>query len=124
MALLGGRGLLLADARTNLRALARACIRARALSMDGQIHAMALAAITVDVDQALDVEAELGAQLALDLVFVLDDAAQLDALLFEQALDARLRADARLLADGFRRVRADAVDVRQRDDDALLIRNI
>ena len=74
------------------------------LAADRQVAPMAQAAVRADLDEALDVQRDLAAQVALDLVAAVDELAQpVDLLLGEVAdpgvgVDVRLRED--LLAVG------------------------
>src|ERR1041385_458193 len=102
-----------------LRALARACVRLRALSVHGQAAAVPQTPIGADVHEALDVHGVLAAERALHLVLALDERAQLAGVLVRERLHARVRAHARLLQQPLRRGGADAVDVGERDLDAL-----
>src|SRR6185503_12991411 len=107
-----------------LRTLPRAGVRLRALSVHGQAAAVPQSAIGADVHEALDVHGVLAAQRALHLVLALDERAQLAGVLVGERLHTRVGVDARLLQQPLRRGGADAEDVRERDLDALLGREI
>ena len=81
---------------------------------------MTQAAIAADLHQALDVHGNFAAQVALYLDVVVNVVAQLADIILGQILDAGIRVHARRLDDIVRDVTANAVDVGQRDLDALL----
>src|SRR5579871_6483877 len=78
-AFLGGATLLrlLAAADGLLRALARAGVRLRALAVDGEATAMAEPAVRADLGEALDRLGPLAAEIAFDLVVLVDVVAEL-----------------------------------------------
>src|SRR5829696_1512302 len=82
-------------------------------------------AITFDRLQPLEVQADLAAQIAFDNIFaVLDRVNDLRQLLLADVLGADRRIDLRALEYFDRVCRADAVNVAQRDINALLARNL
>jgi len=91
-----------------------------ALAADGQALAVAQAAIAAEVHQALDVEAHFAAQVAFDLVTLLQRLADAVDLVFGEVLGplgaVQLGGRADLLRGGL----ADAVEVLERDLDLLL----
>jgi hypothetical protein len=80
--------------------------------------------VAADLDLAADVGGHLAAEVTLDLEVALDVVAQLDEVFVGQVADPPVRADAgggqRLLGAGA----PDAVDVRERDLEALLAREV
>src|ERR1051326_6446378 len=76
------RRCLLAAGDSLARTLARACVGAGALTVDGQAAPMAYAAIAVDLHQALDVQVDLTSQVAFDRVFAVDNLAQTGGFVF------------------------------------------
>jgi len=106
------------------RAFARASIGLGALAADGQTAHVADAAIALDTLQALEVHADFAAQVAFDHVLAfLDGMDDLRELLLGQISGADGRVNVRALEDFFRVDGANAVDVAQRDVDALVRRN-
>ncbi len=86
--------------------------------------AVTQAAVAAEVHQALDVHRDFATQVALDLVVAVDRLADLQHLGVGQLVDAALGRDADLVDDLLGELRADAVDVLQRDDDALVGRDV
>src|SRR5262249_35126183 len=117
------RRLLLAGNRPRL-ALAGARIGMGPLAAHGQAAAVAQAAVTTKIHQAPDVHGHIAAQVALHHVVAIDRLADLQHFGVGQVIDAALIGDADLLADLLRKPRADAVNILQRDDDALLRWNV
>ena len=85
---------------------------------------MAQAAVAADVDQPLDVHADLAAEVTLDGQVAVDEVAQAVDLLVGQLAHPRVRVDAGLEQQLLARRRADAVDVLQPDLDALVARQV
>ena len=85
---------------------------------------MADATVAVDLDQALDVLADLLAQLAFDGEVLVDEVADAVDLVVGQVADLGVRGDAGLGADLLRGGAADAVDVAERHVDLLVARNV
>src|SRR5690242_3005145 len=102
------------------RTLAGARIGMRALTADRQRAAMAQAAIGAKVHQPLDVHRHLAAEIAFDLVVAVDRLTDRQHLGVRQLVDATLHRNADLLHDLLGEGRADAMDVLQRDHDALV----
>src|SRR5579871_2785791 len=118
-----GRRLLLA--RHHLaRALARARIGMRALAAYRKAAAMADAAIASEVHQALDRLLHLAAQIALDLVLLVDHVADMDLLLGRQLVAVARRIDLGLGKNLQRRAAPDSIDIGQRDFHPLVMRQL
>src|SRR6185503_7605182 len=95
--------------------LAGTSVGVGALSANRQCAAMPVAAIALDIDEALDVHLDVFAKIALDITFVLDHLADAVYLFFVQVLDLFEGVYVCLLQD-FERARiADAIDVCERD---------
>ena len=107
-ALLAGDGL--------LRALASACIGTRALAADRQTAAMTNAAIAADISQPRDVLRHLATQLPLDNVILVQQGRDPRDFVFAQLAGTDMRIDARLVAQLSRDLRANPVQVLQRND--------
>src|SRR5438270_1523993 len=90
--------LLLAGDRPRL-ALAGARVGVRALAADRQALAVAQAAIAGEVHQPLDVHCGFAAEVAFDLVVLVDRLADVEDFLVGQVLDPLFAADAELLRD-------------------------
>ena len=107
------------------RAFACARVGGGALAAHGQAAHMADAAITLDALQALEVHAQFAAKIAFDHVpAVLNSMDDLRNLLLGEVLGADVRIDLGSLEHSDGVDGADAVDVTQRDIDALLGRNL
>jgi hypothetical protein len=106
------------------RAFARARVGLRALSAHGQAAHMANAAIAFDALQPLKIHAEFAAQIALNDVFAfLDRVDDLRKLGFGQILRASRPVNVRAFEDLQRVDGTDALDVAQRNVNALVRRN-
>ena len=106
------------------RTFARAGVRLGALAAHGQAAHVADAAVAFDALQPLQVHADFAAQIAFDDVFAfLNGMDDLRKLLLGQIFGADGRVNVRALEDLLRVDGADAVDVAQRDVDALVRRN-
>src|SRR5690606_31997757 len=116
-------GLLLAGDRL-CRALAGPRVRMRALAANRQTAAMAETAIAAEVHEALDVHRHFAAQVALDDIVTVDGLADLQDLRVGELIHPPLRRNTNLLADFLREFRTNAMNVLERDDNALLRRNI
>jgi hypothetical protein len=81
---------------------------------------VAQAAIRADLDEALDVERHLAAQVALDLVAPVDELTQPVDLLFGQVAHPRVRVDVRLRQDLLAGRQTDPEDVGEGDLHPLL----
>src|SRR5436305_3891296 len=110
--------LLLARDRPRL-ALAGAGVGVRALAADRQALAVAQAAVAGEVHQPLDVHRGFAAEVAFDLVVLVDRFADVEDFLVGQVLDPLFAADAELLRDLLGGRATDSVDVGERDFDAL-----
>src|SRR5881394_1956352 len=106
------------------RALARARIGVGALTAHRQAAAMTQAAIAAEVHQTLDVDADFSTKIALDQIVAVDHFANLQNFLVAELADATLSGDLYLLDDLGRVLLADAMDVLERDQDALVGRDI
>src|SRR6185437_6704954 len=102
------------------RPLARARIGMGALAAHRQAAAMAQPAIAAEVHQPLDVDTGLATKIALDDVVAVDHFADLQHVRVAQLADATLLRDLHLLDDVGRALRADAMDILQRDQHALV----
>src|SRR6185295_17534287 len=122
--LLSNRKLLLLAGDRLGRALARARIGVGALAAHRQTAAMTQAAIAAEVHQTLDVDAGLAAKIAFDEIVAVDHFADLQDFLVAQLADATIRRDLDLLDDLGRVLLADAMDVLERDQNALVGRDI
>src|SRR4051812_1318492 len=111
--------LLLAGDRLG-RTLARTRIGVGALTAHRQAAAMAQAAIAAEVHQTLDVDADFTTKIALDQIVAVDDFADLQNFLIAELADAALGRDLHLLDDLGSVLLADAMDVLERDQDALV----
>ena len=90
------------------------------LAADGEVPAVPDAAIAADFHEPLDVLGGLLAEIALDLVLVLDRLADPGYLVLGEVLDARVPVDLGGLQDLSGARPADAEDVGQADFDALV----
>src|ERR1043165_2668188 len=106
------------------RTLARARIGVGALAAHRQAAAMTQAAIAAEIHQTLDVDAGLATKIALDQIVAVDHFADLQNFLVAELADATLRGNLHLLDDLGRVLLADAMDVLERDQDALVGRDI
>src|SRR5947207_861157 len=86
--------------------------------------AVTQAAIAAEVHQTLDVDADLTTKIALDQIVAIDHFADLKNFLIAELADATLGGDLHLLDDLGRVLLADAMDVLERDQDALVGRDI
>ena len=107
-----------------LGTLAGARVRLRALAVDGQAAAVPQALVAADFDLAANVSLNLAAQVAFDLVVLVDVLLERDELVLGEVADANVRADAGG-RERFRRAgAADAVDIGERDLNPLFARKI
>ena len=81
---------------------------------------MAVAAVALNIDEALDVHLDVLAEVALDVTLVLNHLADAVYLFFAQVLDFLEAVNIRLLQDLQRAGVADAEDVSERDPGLLL----
>src|SRR5215211_6123653 len=112
-------GLLLPGHRL-LGSLARARVRARALTVDGKATAVPQALVAADLDLALDVRRDFAAEVTFDLHVAVDERPQLRDLVLGEVAHARVGRDADAIADPLRGRAADAEDVGERDLQPLL----
>jgi len=106
------------------RALAGTGVGLGALAADRQTAHMADATVAFDALQALEVHAEFAAEIALDHILAfLDGVNDLRKLGLSEVLGADRRINVRALEDDLRVNGADAVDVAQRNVNALVRRN-
>src|SRR3954451_15105991 len=114
---------LLAGDRLRL-ALAGAGVGVGGVATHRQAAAVAQAPIGAEIHEPLDVHRHLAAKVALDDVVAVDGLADLEHLGVSQLADPALGRDADLVGDLLGLSRADAVDVLERDHDALVGRDI
>src|SRR4051794_30444685 len=117
------RHLLLAGDRHRLP-LAGTGIGVGPLATHRQATAMPQAAVAGHVHQPLDVHRHFAAQVALDPVLAVDQLADPEDLLIRQLVDPAFLRDVQRLADIDRVLRADAVDIAQRDRHPLVRGNV
>src|SRR3978361_1284155 len=111
--------LLLAGDRLG-RALARARVGVGTLTTHRQTAAMTQAAIAAEVHQTLDVDADFTTKIALDQIVAVDDFADLKHFLVAELAAPPLGLNLHLRDDLGRVLLADAMDVLERDQDALV----
>src|SRR5207249_3755293 len=118
-------GLLLpANADRLLRSAPLPGVRLGSLAADGQVAAVTHPAVRADLDEPLDVEGDLTAEVAFDLVATVDQLAQPVDLLLGQVAHPRVRVDVGLGEDLLGGRQADPEDVGQGDLDPLLARDV
>src|SRR5712671_3599493 len=115
--------LLLAGDRLG-RPLARARVGMGTLTAHRQSAAMTKTAIAAEVHQTLDVHARLATQVAFDQIIAIDHFTDLQHFLVAQLRHAAVIGNLDLLQNLGRIPLADAMDVLERDQDALVGRNI
>ena len=106
------------------RAFARASIRMGALTMNGQAATMTQAAIATEIHQPLNVHRNFTPQIALNRELSVNGFADLQNLAVGELIDAPVSRDFDALADLLSEFRANAMDVLERNDSALLGRNV
>src|ERR1044071_6570533 len=106
------------------RTLAGAGVGVGALAADRQALAVTQTAIAAEIHQALDVDGNLAPQIAFDHVIAVDHFTDLQDFLVGQLRHPTLHRDVDLRHDVLGVLLADAMDVLERDDDALVGRNI
>src|SRR2546425_1334192 len=111
-------------ARRLLGTLAGPRVGPRSLPSDRKILPMPEAPISADIHQALDVHCNLAAARSLDLELRLDHLTQAAGLLVREGLHARVGVDAGHRENLLRRRPSYPKDVRQRDFNALFVRQI
>src|SRR6185437_11674680 len=103
------------------RTFARAGVGLSALTAHRQAAHVAHATIALDALQALEVHADFAAEITFnDILAVLDRVNDLRELRLAQVLRPNLRVDVRLLENLDRVGRADAVNIPQRNINALI----
>ena len=102
------------------RALARARVRVRALSVDRKATTMTEAAVATEVHQTLDVHLDFAAEIAFDAVLGLEQLADALDLVFRQLFGLLGRWDVRTRADLSRERMAHAIEVGERISDLLV----
>src|SRR5690242_6636826 len=117
-------GLLLLAGNRLGRPLAGASVGVGALAAHRQTTTMAQSAIAAEDHQPLDVHVDFASQIAFHHIVTVDDFANLQNLLVGELGDARRVGDVHLVDDLTRLVRPDAVDVLERDDHALVGRQV
>ena len=115
--------LLLAGNRHRL-ALTGTGVRVGPLTTHRQTFAMAQAAVAAQIHQALDVHRDFTPQIALDPVFPVYQLADVEDLLIGELVHPAIVGDAQLLADLGGLGRANAIDIAQPDQHALVGRDI
>src|SRR6478752_6526051 len=115
--------LLLAGDRLG-RTLARARVGMGTLATHRQAAAMTQAAIAAEIHQTLDVHAGLATQVAFDHVIAVDHFTNLQHFLIAQLRDTAINGNLHLVQDLGRVLLADAMDVLERDQNALVGRDI
>ncbi len=86
----------------------------------GRLLAVPEPAIAAEIHQPLDIELHLAAQVAFDEKILVDHLADLQHFVVGELVDAPVFRDVDLLHELLGPVRADAVDILQRHDDALV----
>src|SRR5436190_2857110 len=94
------------------------------LAADRQAAAMTQPAIAAEVHQTLDVHAGLAAKIALNEIVAVDNFADLQDLLVAQLGNPAIIGNLHLLQDVSRILLADAMDILERDQHALVSRDI
>src|SRR6266567_6647321 len=106
------------------RTLARTRIGVGPLTAHRQTATMTQAAIAAEVHQTLDVDADFATQVALDEIVAVDDFADLEHFSVAELIDATILGDLHLFEDLTSDLLADAMDVLERDQHALVGRNV
>jgi hypothetical protein len=118
------RGRVTDDTDSLSRAFTRASVCLSSLSSDGQAAEVADAAVAFDTLKALEIHTDFAAKVTFDDVFaILNRVDDLGQLLFAQIFRANGRVNVGLGQDVFRVAGSDAVNVTERDVDALIRRN-
>src|ERR1700731_2645002 len=115
--------LLLAGDRLG-RPLARTRVGMGALSAHRQSAAMAQAAIAAEIHQTLDVHAGLTTQITFDQIVAVDHFTNLQHFLIAQLIDPTVVGDLDLVHDLGGILLADTMDILERNQDALVGRDI
>jgi hypothetical protein len=95
-----------------------------ALTTHRQSAAMTQAAIAAEIHQTLDVHAGLATQVAFDHIVAVDHFTDLQYFLIAQLRDPAINRNLDFIQDVGRILLADAMDVLERDQDALVGRDI
>src|ERR1700677_2221175 len=119
----GFRLLLLARDRLRL-ALAGARVGVRALAANRQLLAVAKSAMSAQVHQTLDIDGYFPAEIAFDHIIAVDRFADLQHLGVAELRYTAIGRNMHLLANFLGLLRTDAVNILQRDDHALVGRNV
>jgi len=85
---------------------------------------MTLTTVAADIHQTLDVIADFSPERTLDLVFIFDQVTDLNGLFFGQVFHSPAGIDINLVQYFFRRCTAYPIDVREADDNTLVVWNI
>src|SRR6476620_257815 len=120
----GALGRLLLAGDRPRRALAGARVGVRALAAHRQTTAMAQAAIAAQIHQPLDVHRYLAPEVAFDGVVAIDGLADLQDFGIGKLVHAARFGNADLAADVLGELGTDAVDILERNNNALLRRNV
>src|SRR6478735_11866531 len=123
-AVIGCENLLLLAGDRLGRTLARARIGVGTLATHRQTTTMAQAAVAAEVHQTLDVDADLTTQIALDEIVAVDHFADLKHFGVAELIDPTIVWDLDLLHDLTGDLLADAMDVLERDQHALVGRDV
>src|SRR5690554_6900772 len=99
--------------------LARACVRMSALPANGKIAPMPKTPVATEIHQALDVHRDLTTKITLDLVVKVDRLANLTDLVLVEIIGELILGDPRHAADLRRAMRADSVNVLERNHNML-----
>src|SRR5271168_1407506 len=119
----GFRLLLLARDRLRLP-LAGARVGVRALAANRQLLAVAKSAIGAQIHQTLDIDGYFPAEIAFDHIIAVDRLADLQHLGVAELRYAAIGRNMHFLDNFLGLLRADAVNILQRDDHALVGRNV
>src|SRR5450755_2287868 len=95
-----------------------------ALAAHRQSATMTQATVAAEIHQTLDVHAGLATQVALDHIVAVDHFTDLQDFLIAQLIDAAINGNLDLVHNLGRVLLADAMDVLERDQDALVGRDI
>src|SRR5579885_2417162 len=96
----------------------------RALAVHGQALAVAIATVAAQIDEPLDVEADLAAKVALDLQAPIDDLADFRDFHLVERVGFLVERDSRFSENLSRRRATDPEDVGQRNFHSLATREI
>ena len=96
----------------------------RSLSAAGQTFTMTQTAVAAQVHQAFNVNTDFTAKFAFDMIFMVNQFTQFQNFIIRQLAYAAGVCDVQFPADFAGQCPADAVDIRQSDNHALVRRNI